>query len=293
VSTPISVVSIQAGRRDARTVFLVPGAGATVSVFLSLAECFGPETAVYGLQPRGLDGLHPPHTTVEEAAAEFVAAIRSISPRGPYRIAGHSFGGWIAHEIALRLTAMGETVHPLVILDSEPPGFLEKMPESMSPSEERLWVLLRLIKLLEMRAGRSFRLGRAELAPLDPKQQLDALGDAMKAAGMLSRATRISAVEHLLRSFAANLRTYYVPAATLIEDVVLVQPEDQAADPDSDAEQLDRAEREARWRMYVPHLRTTRVPGNHMTMLSSPNVISIGKLLRSLWSRAHCDSIIG
>lgn len=288
---PVAVVAIQVGQQGAGAVFLVPGAGASVAAFLALAECFGPDTTLYGLQPRGLDGSLPPHASVEEAAIEFVAAIRGTCPCGPYRIAGHSFGGWIAYEIALRLSALGEVVYPLVILDSEPPGFLAEKPPGLSAEQERLWALLRLIKLLEMNAGVDFRLGRAELELLDERQQMATLANAMKAAGMLPGASRIAVVENMFRTFAVNLTTYYVPAAPLRQDVILVLPEDEREYRDD--EHRGPASREARWRENVPHLRATMAPGNHMTMLARPNVESIAQLLKSLWRPARHDAIAG
>jgi len=279
-----SVVPIQVGARGAGAAFLVPGAGATVSAFLSLAQCFGPDTTLYGLQPRGFDGALPPHATVEEAATEFVACIRKICPRGPYRIVGHSFGGWIAYEIGLRLAALGESLHSVIMLDSEPPGFLDEPPESLTPREERVWTLLRLCRLLEMSAGTKFNIDQDQLEVLAERQQLEALGQAMKAAGMLSPASRLAVVESMVRVFAVNLRTYYVPAAVVPGEVVLVFPEEQP-DDDPDEEPLDIEKRLEQWRRHVPHLRTVSTPGNHMTMLDSPNVTTIGQLLNSLWGR--------
>jgi thioesterase domain-containing protein len=279
-----SVVPIQVGARGAGSVFLVPGAGATVSTFLSLAQCFGPDTTLHGLQPRGFDGMLPPHATVEDAAAEFVAAIRKVCPRGPYRIVGHSFGGWIAYEIALQLAALGESLNSVILLDSEPPGFLEQPPGPLTEREERVWVLLRLCRLLGMASGKKLDLEQSELQSLDERQQLEALARVMKTAGLLSPASRLAVVESMVRVFTVNMKTYYVPTGIVPAEVVLVFPEEHPED-DPDDEPLDLAARLEQWRSHVPHLRTVSTPGNHMTMLDSPNVATIGKLLTSLWGR--------
>jgi len=279
-----SIVPIQVGTRGGGTAFLAPGAGATVSAFLGLAQCVGPETTLYGLQARGFDGVLPPHATVEAAAAEFVAAIRKVCPRGPYRIVGHSFGGWIAYEIGLRLAALGESLHSVIMLDSEPPGALDEPPASLTAREERVWVLLRLCRLLEMSAGTKFELDQDQLEALDERRQLEALAQVMKTAGMLSPASRLAVVESMVRVFAVNLRTFYIPAAIVPGEVVLVFPEEQP-DEDPDEEPLDFAKRIELWRSHVPHLRTVSTPGNHMTMLDNPNVATIGQLLNTLWGR--------
>jgi acetoacetyl-CoA synthetase len=49
-----------------------------------------------------------------------VEALRHIQPRGPYFLAGFSFGGLVAFEMAQMLTAAGEEVASLSLLDSFP-----------------------------------------------------------------------------------------------------------------------------------------------------------------------------
>ncbi|MBL9176298.1 MAG: amino acid adenylation domain-containing protein [Verrucomicrobiales bacterium] len=55
--------------------------------------------------------------SLEELAAGHIERIRAIQPRGPYRLAGYSFGGLVALEMAQQLRAAGETVEMLFLLD--------------------------------------------------------------------------------------------------------------------------------------------------------------------------------
>ncbi|RLP68756.1 hypothetical protein D9V30_09350 [Mycetocola reblochoni] len=57
---------------------------------------------------------------VDELALEYFERIRAIAPRGPYRLAGYSFGGNVAHAIAARLVEEGEEVELLALLDPAP-----------------------------------------------------------------------------------------------------------------------------------------------------------------------------
>jgi amino acid adenylation domain-containing protein len=59
--------------------------------------------------------------SVEELARVHIDGIRSIQPRGPYRLAGYSFGGLIALEIAQQLRRAGETIELLFLLDPSEP----------------------------------------------------------------------------------------------------------------------------------------------------------------------------
>lgn len=59
--------------------------------------------------------------SLEEAAREVAGIIRAEQPAGPYRVAGWSFGGALAHAVAVQLGGPGE-VEFLGILDAYPAG---------------------------------------------------------------------------------------------------------------------------------------------------------------------------
>ena len=48
-------------------------------------------------------GVRPPHENAGEMAAHYVAAIRTVQPRGPYLLGGWSLGGNLAFEVARQL----------------------------------------------------------------------------------------------------------------------------------------------------------------------------------------------
>lgn len=58
---------------------------------------------------------------VVELAAHHVEELKSIDSAGPYRLAGYSFGGLVAYEMARQLTALGNTVEFTLLLDPTPP----------------------------------------------------------------------------------------------------------------------------------------------------------------------------
>lgn len=75
----------------------------------------------YGLQAQGVDGRLAPLTTVEAMASQYVEAIRSVQPQGPYRLAGYSAGGVIAYEMAQQLKKDGQPVELLAMIDTLSP----------------------------------------------------------------------------------------------------------------------------------------------------------------------------
>ncbi|KAG2040864.1 Alpha/Beta hydrolase protein [Suillus americanus] len=73
--------------------FVHPGVG-EVLIFVNLAKYFHNERPFYAFRARGFDSGHP----------------KRIQATGPYAIAGYSYGGAVAFEVARRLKAVGEEV---------------------------------------------------------------------------------------------------------------------------------------------------------------------------------------
>lgn len=98
--------------------YMVHGAGLNVLLFNTLAMGLSPEQPVYGLQAKGLDGIDEPLGNIEEIAKHYIDSIMSQNPDGPYALAGYSFGGIIAFEMARQLEALGKEVKMLAMFDT-------------------------------------------------------------------------------------------------------------------------------------------------------------------------------
>ncbi|WP_368861098.1 alpha/beta fold hydrolase [Streptomyces actuosus] len=66
------------------------------------------EHPVYALQARGMGGDKELPRRLEDMAADYVARIREVQPSGPYHLLGWSFGGVVAHAMAVQLRKAGE-----------------------------------------------------------------------------------------------------------------------------------------------------------------------------------------
>jgi acetoacetyl-CoA synthetase len=99
-------------------IFLVHGLSGSVMECWSLVGALSSPRPVYALQAQGLDGEQAPLQRVEEIAASYIEQIRRVQSTGPYEIAGFSFGGLIAFEIAQQLQRAGERTSCLCLLDT-------------------------------------------------------------------------------------------------------------------------------------------------------------------------------
>jgi amino acid adenylation domain-containing protein len=98
--------------------YMVHGAGLNVLLFNTLAMNMSPDQPVYGLQAKGLNGVDEPLKKIEDIAAHYISAIIEQNPNGPYALAGYSFGGIIAFEMARQLEADGKVVKLLAMFDT-------------------------------------------------------------------------------------------------------------------------------------------------------------------------------
>jgi amino acid adenylation domain-containing protein len=88
-----------------------------VGVDLKLARNWRLPCSLYAIVFWASGGNMIEAETLEQLASVYVEGIRKLQPRGPYRIAGYSFGGVIALEIAQQLQGLGEEVECLFLLD--------------------------------------------------------------------------------------------------------------------------------------------------------------------------------
>ncbi len=101
--------------------FCVHGFGGGVLDYGELARLLGPDQPFYGLLARGADGVAPPHTDIEEMAAVYLEAIRTVQPHGPYYLGGYCYGGVVAFEMARQLQARGEPVALVSVFEGYAP----------------------------------------------------------------------------------------------------------------------------------------------------------------------------
>jgi amino acid adenylation domain-containing protein/non-ribosomal peptide synthase protein (TIGR01720 family) len=57
------------------------------------------------------------HLSIQEMAKEYADRLQALYPEGPYRLLGWSFGGPVAHELAVELRRRGCVVQRLILLD--------------------------------------------------------------------------------------------------------------------------------------------------------------------------------
>ena len=250
--------------------FVVAGMFGNVLNLRHLAMQFAGNRAVYGLQARGLIGESAPHETVEEAAADYIAELRQVQPKGPYLLSGFSGGGITAYEMARQLRAAGEDVAVLALLDTP----LPVRPSLSKPDKA-------LIKLAELREkGPAYLLEWARNRIAWEKTKRQGKTDQSQAAQFNN--TRIEAA--FLRAVARYQTPEWDGPMLLLRPVLDRKYKVTKGNWVSSAREYVFADND--WARYAPHVRVIEVPGDHDSMVLSPNVVVMAAELREVINEA-------
>ena len=117
--------------------------------------------------------------SIEELAGLHVDAIRGVQSEGPYMLAGHSFGGAVAFDMARQLRDVGARVALVAILDLE-------RPRRTSPAErdEASWIA-DIAGAVAAFLGRSLSVDPNDLRRLAPERRHVFLLDHLIRAGVV------------------------------------------------------------------------------------------------------------
>jgi len=116
-------------------VAMVHGLFGVVALARAMADGFGPEHPFFAIHARALVG--EPHDSVESMARDYLAALRSHHPRGPYIVGGMCAGALIALEMARLLRIAGEVVPTVVMVEPNAVLNLNPPQRQLEPSLEK------------------------------------------------------------------------------------------------------------------------------------------------------------
>ena len=152
--------------------FCIHGGDGGVLFYRGLATLMPPELPFHAIESLELGNSgRVDETMIEATAAAYIRNILRIQPAGPFRLAGYSFGGVVAHEMACQLVEQGYQVEFLGLFDTHNPA----APARAYSLPERLGVfwhqsadfpLHTRLGLLRKRIGEGIRTNRGVRAEL-------------------------------------------------------------------------------------------------------------------------------
>jgi thioesterase domain-containing protein/acyl carrier protein len=262
------LVSLQAqGTRP--PFFCVHPGGGGVFRYINLARHLGPDQPFYAFQARGLDDdKQEAVSDVETMAAQYIEAMRSVQPVGPYLLGGWSMGGIVAFEMARQLQALGQSVSLLALLDAVLPNYSAKSLKETDPA---------LLMSFVMDLGLSwdiFSLSAKDLSKLGLDERLAVVLARARDKGIAPPDIELADLRRWWKVFKSNTQALlrYQPKPIAVR-ITLFQADEQPRKLLSKKPQNWNTLSETGVDLY-------RIPGNHFTIVNEPNVQSLARLLR-------------
>nr|WP_225953341.1 type I polyketide synthase [Kibdelosporangium phytohabitans] len=255
--------------------FFHPGGGDT-AVFRQLVDLIDPDVPAYGFDR--VDG-----ESVQQRVAAVLPELRRIQPHGPYRLAGWSFGGFLAYEAAQQLTAAGERVELLGLVDPIIPLPHQDGLSEVQQLESRF---KRFGEFLESAYGKHVDLPFAEMARLGDEAQADLLASTILAAEVVDARVSEAILTHQRLSFLDVRHLERYQPAQYNGPVIYYS----AADPVPGGlrdERFDRRDPARGFDAVCTDLELVVVPGHHLSVLDPPNVNVIAGHLAAALSRVR------
>ncbi|MFG2918788.1 amino acid adenylation domain-containing protein [Kitasatospora sp. NPDC048298] len=242
------VVPLAEGDRRRAPLILVHPQSGDVCSLLHLSGRLAGGRPVHGLEAVGYNTDEPPLATVEEQARRYLRELRSELPDGPYLLAGWSFGGLVAFEMARLLEEQGNPPGFLGIIDAAAPastGGSTDGPDHELDEQDALALLLHDAH------------ARERLPQRARTEQLRRMARVLTTNGAAARRYRST----------ARLRTPIHLFTSTGTDPALAGP---AVVP-------------AHWRERTHGaLTVVEAPGNHHDMLSPPHVVPLADALSAI-----------
>lgn len=280
--------------------FCVHPCGGHVLHYVYLARHISPEHPFYGFQARGLDG-QPPHTQIEEMAADYIAALRTVQPHGPYFLGGWSIGSVVAYEMAQQLAAAGETIALLALLDGWAPRSTRRRAEALDDATTLIMfgqtLGLPWEQIVALQSGARQR---------ESIEQLARVLEKAKQANIIPADFELSETQRFYATFKANIQAYwrYVPHPyagritlfSALEALDISDAGSRAASRSSIGRLLWRGrakigailkDQALGWgQLAGGGIKIYNVPGNHYTMFAEPHVQQLAKQLQSCFDES-------
>jgi amino acid adenylation domain-containing protein len=254
--TSSALVTLQKGDARKRPLFLVHAAGGGMMCYADLVRHLGASQPCYGLQARGLDGDQEPDTQIEVMARSYIELLRTAQPQGPYLLGGWSLGGVIAFEMAQQLTAQGQAVALLVLIDSY-------APTGKPEAEDELTLLARFGRDLGV-SWQTVPYDLDYLKQLDLDERLAYLLEQAQRARVMPPDIELAQIRRLFHVYQSNVTAIRQYVASPYSGAITLFKAQEAQ---------TEAGMDLGWgKLAVTGVTVQQIPGDHYSAMREPNV---------------------
>lgn len=254
-----NIVTMREG--TGRPIVVVHPIGGHVYSYRELVGVLDTPRPVVAIKARGLEAGEEPIGSVRDMAVAYLEQLRA-EEISQMSVLGASFGGLVAYEMASQLESRGERT-PVYLLDTPGPGH---MPPRLTNDAALLSSLVHSLGIDELSANALSTIPRNELAHVFLKRLASA-----DVNGPLESTEMVERILSILRSHQRAMFEFSPHVIGSPVHYFLAATRRPGVDPLTPHEG---------WESLLKNRGlTTRVAGDHNTMLQSPNVEALGEIL--------------
>jgi thioesterase domain-containing protein len=282
--TPTSIVEIRRGGSKP-PLYFPPGLLAEILVYDAILEALPADQPVYAFSERVSADLAP---SLEIMAERFCNQLCAFQPKGAINLAGYSFAGLLAYEMARQLLRRGRQVGMLAVFDTGPDMGTEHT------AREVVAKVFRFLKNLPRWIGedliRSFDRETPARLRRSSRKLLRSIGQLLVPSNVGESHARVedlfdtsqwppalyAHVENNLRALDAYRYGTYAGSVTIFRARVRPLFTDHTND--------------LGWGSIAAEAHVIDVPGNHHTMMTAPHIQVVARALRMTLEAAPVES---
>ncbi|MCX2891561.1 alpha/beta fold hydrolase, partial [Pseudomonas sp. DCB_BI] len=241
--------------------------------FPVLGQQLGGDFAIYGLP--GVPAGQAQPRTMECLARYQIAQMRKVQPHGPYRLAGWSFGGVVAFEMANQLLGAEETVEFVGLIDTHVPRLADQGKARWSGTHALERQLLLNCRTFWRTQGPAAAEKRAQLQRLESAQaDFAGLLASCREHGLLYGLWASMSDAQLLHYFSRELAHGHALAHYRLSPLSMPVHLFRAEQGSDSLPSLG-------WREALPTqpLSVIAVPGDHRSLMEAPHVTAVAQAL--------------
>ena len=251
VTNPVLVPMQTDGERP--SCYCVHAVGGNVLQLANLASALQPDIPFYGFQSVGLEAEQEPIDNVEAMATHYIKALQSHQKNGPYQLAGYSFGGMVAYEMAKQLQAQQQTVSQLILIDAPAPALIALNQQETILPDHREELVVMLEKVLPF-------IDKTHLQTLITTPDKDLLAQILNLVKTHAEGIDPAIITRFYQVYHSNVKAMqaYHPQSSLDISVTLLKASEKQPDQYPDLG----------WEQHVGRaVEVKEIPGNHHSIL--------------------------
>lgn len=253
--------------------FCIHPAGGDVRCYLDVARQLGDDLPVYVLRARGIEHQLAPHDSVEEMAADYLAAIRTVQSKGPYFLVGWSTGGIFAYEMVRQLREQGEEIGELVFIDSPTPAIFNDVD-----LEDHARFLYDVINFSNYFAGTEMKVSYEKLRSQHPDERIQTVLDEAIKHQVVPPDVSTDHIRRLIevcRAHSQAIMNYQPPQ--LAQEVHIFRPTELSVLMEASGQHIAH---DLGWDQFITvPFKFYQVPGDHFTMMTGDNASRLAQLI--------------